>query len=69
VAHIVAQNPKDMTGEKGTLGDMAPEVHNKLDHISFTNIVCCFLWKTLFVRTFMFYRNSQGFTILFLGVT
>ena len=27
VARVEAQNPRDMTGETGTLGYMAPEVH------------------------------------------
>lgn len=29
VARIEAQNPNDMTGETGTLGYMAPEVHHR----------------------------------------
>lgn len=28
VARVEAQNPKDMTGETGTLGYMAPEVNS-----------------------------------------
>jgi serine/threonine protein kinase len=30
VARVEAQNPKDMTGETGTLGYMAPEVNTNL---------------------------------------
>lgn len=33
VARVEAQNPKDMTGETGTLGYMAPEVHKNRDNI------------------------------------
>lgn len=30
VARVEAQNPRDMTGETGTLGYMAPEVPNQI---------------------------------------
>lgn len=35
VARVEAQNPKDMTGETGTLGYMAPEVQKQRSHFIF----------------------------------
>lgn len=42
VARVEAQNPRDMTGETGTLGYMAPEVG-----ICFPITACSFLRKKL----------------------
>ena len=45
VARVEAQNPRDMTGETGTLGYMAPEVSFILFllYVIIRRLLCCFI--------------------------
>lgn len=53
VARVEAQNPRDMTGETGTLGYMAPEVLLLIDDGGYVWLTLLILCKCVLIRRYL----------------